>query len=320
MNLIAFLEAELDLRRGTGAVADLEAALAEARASAFQEKVRAFMVAADQAAPRQPTLDDYPFELRAKLILEEAIEFATASGLHPGEAVAAIHFPHKTIAREAPPDWPAMIDALCDLLYVVYGAAVAMGIDLRPFFTLVHETNMQKMTGPVRADGKREKPPGWQPPDIAGLLEVKKKEKAVLPKFDGLLTTLEKLGVPRAAVLLLGSATLAAHDIRDVNDLDILCRPVLLEQLRSRADEQDGDRLVFQTPFGPLTFATTPQHFATTLQHAIVLPTETELWHGWRILRLETVKRIKKHIGREKDLEDLVLIEQWEKHERSTTP
>jgi predicted HAD superfamily Cof-like phosphohydrolase len=150
----------------------------------FQNSVDCFMRAMDQRIPSAPTLDDYPFELRARLILEEALEFATAAGVHVAadtdDGELRIHSDSDARSStgdvglnevsEDEPNWPEMIDALCDLLYVTYGAASAMGVDLAPFFKLVHEANMAKLSGPVRADGKRLKPEGWAPPDIAGLL------------------------------------------------------------------------------------------------------------------------------------------------------
>ncbi len=101
--------------------------------------------------PGPDTLDPaaFPGELRISLIEEEAQEFA--------EAVRA-------------GDLPETVDALCDLLYVTYGAAVALGVDLEPFFHEVHRANMTKVGGTRRADGKWMKPADWQPPDIAGLL------------------------------------------------------------------------------------------------------------------------------------------------------
>ena len=67
-------------------------------------------------------------------------------------------------------DLVEMVDALCDLLYVTYGAAVDLGVDLQPFFAEVHRCNMAKVGGRRREDGKWLKPAGWTPPDIAGLL------------------------------------------------------------------------------------------------------------------------------------------------------
>jgi predicted HAD superfamily Cof-like phosphohydrolase len=99
--------------------------------------------------PEALDVERFPGELRIRLIEEEAAEFA--------QAVRA-------------GDVPEMIDALCDLLFVTYGAAVELGVDLEPFFAAVHRANMAKAGGHRRADGKWIKPAGWQPPDIAGLL------------------------------------------------------------------------------------------------------------------------------------------------------
>jgi predicted HAD superfamily Cof-like phosphohydrolase len=88
-------------------------------------------------------------ELRAKLIEEEARE--TCEAIRAGDLVEAI-------------------DGLCDLLCVVYGAALEFGIDLAPFWDEVHRSNMAKAGGPMREDGKVLKPEGWQPPDIACVL------------------------------------------------------------------------------------------------------------------------------------------------------
>ncbi len=46
-------------------------------------------------------------------------------------------------------------------------AASGLSVDLVPFFREVHRTNMLKVSGPIREDGKRLKPEGWQPPRIA---------------------------------------------------------------------------------------------------------------------------------------------------------
>jgi predicted HAD superfamily Cof-like phosphohydrolase len=132
----------------------------------YQAAVLEFHHKMQQAAPERPTLDDYPFELRAKLILEEALEFMEACGLKQRAGFpVGVFLPALT-----GPDWSSMIDALCDILYVTFGAAVAMGIDLDRFFEEVQRANLAKAGGPVREDGKRLKPPGWTPPDIKAIL------------------------------------------------------------------------------------------------------------------------------------------------------
>jgi predicted HAD superfamily Cof-like phosphohydrolase len=67
-------------------------------------------------------------------------------------------------------DLPAIADGLADLIYVAIGTAVAYGIDLRPVWAAVQAANLGKLGGTVREDGKRMKPPGWKPPDVAAIL------------------------------------------------------------------------------------------------------------------------------------------------------
>lgn len=102
-------------------------------------------------------------ELRASLILEEARETVEAL---LGRKVTLMVAEERT----SEPDLVASIDGICDLLYVLFGAAVTMGFDVEPFFDEVHRSNMAKAGGPVRDDGKRLKPEGWTPPDLAGVL------------------------------------------------------------------------------------------------------------------------------------------------------
>ena len=120
-----------------------------------QRMVKEFMTAFGQNTPEKFSVNEYPFALRASLIEEEAREFVhAASNGNPIE----------------------MIDAMCDLLYVTYGAAVAMGIDLEPFFSEVHRSNMSKLGEdgkPIyRSDGKVIKPAHWSPPDLPSVLRT----------------------------------------------------------------------------------------------------------------------------------------------------
>lgn len=117
-------------------------------------------------------------ELRASLLLEEVVETVTALvGSERAYALlmdACANAEHLTGPVE--PNIVEAIDGLCDVLVVAYGTAEAIGIDLEPFFDEVHRTNMAKANGPIRADGKLLKPPGWTPPDIAGVLARGEKE------------------------------------------------------------------------------------------------------------------------------------------------
>ena len=71
-------------------------------------------------------------------------------------------------------DTVAYADALADLVYVCFGAAIEAGIDLNLVLREVHSSNMSKLDAdgkPIyRDDGKVAKPAGWQPPNIKEVL------------------------------------------------------------------------------------------------------------------------------------------------------
>ena len=67
-------------------------------------------------------------------------------------------------------------DALTDILYVVYGAGIAFGIDLDDCFEEVHDSNMSKLgpnNQPIYNDiGKVVKVPNYRKPDLKKILGV----------------------------------------------------------------------------------------------------------------------------------------------------
>lgn len=71
-------------------------------------------------------------------------------------------------------DLVGIADALTDLLYVVYGAGHAYGINLDECFAEVHRSNMSKLddeSQPIyREDGKVLKGPNYTPPDLAEII------------------------------------------------------------------------------------------------------------------------------------------------------
>ncbi|HSN03736.1 MazG nucleotide pyrophosphohydrolase domain-containing protein [Nitrospira sp. NS4] len=69
-------------------------------------------------------------------------------------------------------DLPAVAKEMADLLYVVYGTAVSYGIDMDPVFREVHRSNLSKVGGYKRADGKWVKPATYSPAQVAPLLAV----------------------------------------------------------------------------------------------------------------------------------------------------
>ncbi|MFE6970385.1 hypothetical protein [Isoptericola sp. NPDC057653] len=118
----------------------------------------AFDLAADAARPelaehRRALLDEESAEA------SEALTDLAAALAAGGDADAA----YRAVAKE-----------LADVLYVTYGAADALGIDLPAVFVEVHRSNMSKFDeeGRVlrRADGKVLKGPGYRPPSLDGLV------------------------------------------------------------------------------------------------------------------------------------------------------
>lgn len=69
-------------------------------------------------------------------------------------------------------DLSAIAKELADLLYVVYGTAVSCGVDMEPVFREVHRSNMSKIGGHKRDDGKWVKPPTYSPAQIQTILNV----------------------------------------------------------------------------------------------------------------------------------------------------
>lgn len=116
-----------------------------------------------QRVPLSPSLDEYPFRLRARMLLEEVHEFVEACGFEsdPSGVEWNVRGEH---------DWAEMIDALIDTIVVAVGGLRAMGVEMRPFWEAVHASNMAKKGGPINAEGKRLKPEGWRAPPIAEIL------------------------------------------------------------------------------------------------------------------------------------------------------
>ncbi|GAB2459169.1 hypothetical protein GCM10007967_11990 [Xylanimonas ulmi] len=69
-------------------------------------------------------------------------------------------------------DIAALAHELADLLYVTYGALLALGVQPDAVFAEVHRANLAKASGPRRADGKQLKPDGWRPADVEAVLRA----------------------------------------------------------------------------------------------------------------------------------------------------
>lgn len=114
-----------------------------------QGKVKEFMQTFGQATPTNPTVPDAKTRiLRVKLLLEEVLELAEASGIKitsevpKGEELTGGNL---YMSEKGETDLVGVADALADIDYVMQGAAVAYGLDLEPFCDEVHSSNMTKL-------------------------------------------------------------------------------------------------------------------------------------------------------------------------------
>jgi predicted HAD superfamily Cof-like phosphohydrolase len=128
------------------------------------EKVKTFMESFGQEVKHKPAVPDIDIvELRLNLINEEFIELVNAAQ-ESREEDENVSQKDKLID---------VADALADLLYVVYGAGHAFGLDLDKCFTEVHESNMSKFDKgePIyRKDGKVLKSDTYTPPNLGEIL------------------------------------------------------------------------------------------------------------------------------------------------------
>lgn len=115
-----------------------------------QAMVEAFHRMFDIMIQEAPALvDDRTRALRTRLIHEEFEELKQAMAKN---------------------DLAGIAKELADLLYVVYGTAVSYGINMDPVFLEVHRSNMSKVGGYKREDGKWIKPTTYSPAAIEPIL------------------------------------------------------------------------------------------------------------------------------------------------------
>lgn len=157
----------------------------ELRRSDRRQMVREFFVVAGQRRPeRVNEATPEEFRLGVRLVAEEFFELLDAAfkSAFPGHSSDHLEHLRAAVAEfvdgaEISVDLPDLVDATVDLDYVVEGLRVRLGVDVRPIWAAVHAANMAKMGGPKRADGKLQKPEGWRPADVAGLLREQERSK-----------------------------------------------------------------------------------------------------------------------------------------------
>ncbi len=110
-------------------------------------------------------------ELRARLILEEALETVAALGfkIRPiGKTIRDMD-DVDMVPVEIDVNIDDIIDGCCDTIYVAVGCLLAHGVPDLPHLAAVNLANNSKFPGGEAVldelTGKYLKPPGWRPPD-----------------------------------------------------------------------------------------------------------------------------------------------------------
>jgi predicted HAD superfamily Cof-like phosphohydrolase len=137
--------------------------------------VQMFHRAMGQLDPESPVNpDEANRELRAHLLAEECAEGLTALvGATRARGMFLMHSVQVADKRgNEPGDLDEITDAMSDIRVIVTGTDVAFGVDGDVIDRAVMDANLRKTGGGRNLAGKFQKPPGWTPPDVAGLLRA----------------------------------------------------------------------------------------------------------------------------------------------------
>ncbi|PIQ63942.1 MAG: hypothetical protein COV99_00105 [Bacteroidetes bacterium CG12_big_fil_rev_8_21_14_0_65_60_17] len=138
------------------------------------ERIKEFMQKAGQDTPegavRPP---DETRVLRAKLILEEALETVEALGVRVASKGAPLTEEGLSYEADDAFDLEMVVDGCADISVVTIGTLIAIGVDDEPVLEEVDEANLRKFAdgGYRREDGKWMKPAAWQAPDIMAAID-----------------------------------------------------------------------------------------------------------------------------------------------------
>lgn len=129
--------------------------------------------------------------------------------------------------------------------------------------------------------------------------------------FKELIKELDALNLPKDQYVVVGSGAMAAHNIREANDFDILPTWNLWEKLKISYDVvmHEGNENI---NLGSIQFLGRNNIFRDesicTLEEMIGTADKIEKIN---FLRLDLLKRYKTILGREKDLKDIELIDNY---------
>ena len=151
----------------------------KSKRTAHQRRIEAFMRKAQQELPGSPTIpSEEILQLRARLILEEAVETIQALGFtvalvaHGSGLLRPLGLDELSVEFPRKPNLIGIADGCADLSVVTIGTLSACGIQDQKLLEEIDRSNLDKFGpgGHRRADGKWVKPPDHRPPDIGHVL------------------------------------------------------------------------------------------------------------------------------------------------------
>ena len=150
-----------------------------------QRKVLQMMCALKLPLPNleKPGVENLNYTCLRELVKEEAQEFDQAMA---DLETARKNRPDGQLTPEVLAAWVQVIDAICDVIFVVHNTTNAMGLDLEPFFDEVLRSNLTKVGGPLSKTGKRLKPATYQSPRLLPILEQGIETYSLLPDLSHL--------------------------------------------------------------------------------------------------------------------------------------
>ena len=119
-----------------------------------------------------------------------------------------------------------------------------------------------------------------------------------------MLLELDKLDLPRDKYAIFGSAPLAAHGIRDVDDLDIIVKPELWQELEKKYPKLNEKEI----KIGNIEIFNSWKPWFDDVNKLI---DDSEIIDGYRFVKLKYVLGWKRTFGREKDQKDVKKIEDY---------
>lgn len=154
--------------------------------SIHAERVAVFAMRGGQDVSGTPKIPEPAvLKLRCLLLLEETLEFIAASGfkveLHTVYSPACRvgdRFGYTVFETGDAPSYEAMVDACADVSVVNTGTLLTLGAGDLDVLAEVDFANLDKVSGEVKRDanGKIQKPEGWQPPSYRCVEEFKRME------------------------------------------------------------------------------------------------------------------------------------------------